>query len=271
MELVVLLEAHVAVRGVRPGSTDATPQIVAEFADEVLTFEWCDDFSAARNFSLAHIHTDWVYSWFDADMEMPRKSGRPLREAIRDPKAQALSLRLVHYDSDEPDWVMPVVWRHHPAAVYRYPCYGQIEWALQPLAKRFGREIVARDDITVVHDGFATPAHVERVRAKLPQERKRRAEDPDNPWLTLLLAVNLHAADHYDEALTYFTRWNAMRITDPAAVWDIWAAKGYAFHAQTLNHLGDAREAMRVIGLAMSAMGEHPLPVKARGEIGRPE
>ena len=34
------------------GSTDETKEIAARYADKVLDFTWCDDFSAARNFSL---------------------------------------------------------------------------------------------------------------------------------------------------------------------------------------------------------------------------
>lgn len=33
------------------GSTDRTKEIAARYADKVLDFVWCDDFSAARNFS----------------------------------------------------------------------------------------------------------------------------------------------------------------------------------------------------------------------------
>ena len=97
------------------GSKDKTPEIAARFADEVLTFPWCDDFSAARNFALSHIHTDWVYGWYDADETISPESGRELREAIRDPNARGLTLRRIHVNSDEPHWDLNMAWRHHPA------------------------------------------------------------------------------------------------------------------------------------------------------------
>lgn len=62
------------------GSTDSTKEIVAEYADrakseglvsagvKILDFEWCDDFSAARNFGLEHVNSDWVLQ-LDADEE----------------------------------------------------------------------------------------------------------------------------------------------------------------------------------------------------------
>lgn len=49
------------------GSTDNTLEIVNTFPKaRIISFQWCDDFSAARNFGLAHITTEWVI-WVDAD------------------------------------------------------------------------------------------------------------------------------------------------------------------------------------------------------------
>ena len=42
------------------GSTDRTKEIAARYADKVLDFTWCDDFSAARNFSIAQAANDWI-------------------------------------------------------------------------------------------------------------------------------------------------------------------------------------------------------------------
>jgi 2-polyprenyl-3-methyl-5-hydroxy-6-metoxy-1,4-benzoquinol methylase/glycosyltransferase involved in cell wall biosynthesis len=47
-------------------SDDATEEIARRYTDEVYPFEWCDDFSAARNFSFAKLRTDWAM-WLDAD------------------------------------------------------------------------------------------------------------------------------------------------------------------------------------------------------------
>lgn len=48
------------------GSTDRTPQIARELGARVFQFTWCDDFSAARNFSLSHAREKWILC-FDAD------------------------------------------------------------------------------------------------------------------------------------------------------------------------------------------------------------
>ena len=48
------------------GSTDDTVAIIRSLGIEPLSYEWSDDFAAARNFALSHITTDWVLS-IDSD------------------------------------------------------------------------------------------------------------------------------------------------------------------------------------------------------------
>ena len=42
------------------GSNDKTKDIARKFTDNIFDFEWCDDFSAARNESLKHATGDWI-------------------------------------------------------------------------------------------------------------------------------------------------------------------------------------------------------------------
>lgn len=42
------------------GSTDKTKEIAEKYADKVVDFEWVNDFSAARNFSISQASHDWI-------------------------------------------------------------------------------------------------------------------------------------------------------------------------------------------------------------------
>lgn len=48
------------------GSSDDTKAIALEYTDKVYDFEWCDDFSAARNFAFSKCSMEYIYS-VDAD------------------------------------------------------------------------------------------------------------------------------------------------------------------------------------------------------------
>lgn len=48
------------------GSSDKTEEIARSFTSDVYSFDWCDDFSAARNFSFSKADCDLVM-WLDAD------------------------------------------------------------------------------------------------------------------------------------------------------------------------------------------------------------
>lgn len=48
------------------GSTDSTKKIAKAYTDKVYDFEWCDDFSKARNFSFSKATCDYIM-WLDAD------------------------------------------------------------------------------------------------------------------------------------------------------------------------------------------------------------
>ncbi|MDD6812696.1 MAG: glycosyltransferase [Lachnospiraceae bacterium] len=42
------------------GSVDRTTEVARKYTDKVFHFDWCNDFSAARNFSIAQASNDWV-------------------------------------------------------------------------------------------------------------------------------------------------------------------------------------------------------------------
>lgn len=48
------------------GSTDSTKTIASEFTDKIYDFNWCNDFSKARNFSISKASNNWILV-LDAD------------------------------------------------------------------------------------------------------------------------------------------------------------------------------------------------------------
>lgn len=82
------------------GSTDRTPEIAAQYADELRHFQWCDDYAAARNTTLENISGKW-YMYLDAD-EILDPDVSDVIDFFKGPlckKFQAAALRFINYDS----------------------------------------------------------------------------------------------------------------------------------------------------------------------------
>ena len=66
------------------GSTDRTKEVAARFTNKIYDFEWCDDFAAARNYSLSFAQCEYIYV-ADADEVLDDENRRrflQLKEAI---------------------------------------------------------------------------------------------------------------------------------------------------------------------------------------------
>ncbi len=73
------------------GSTDDTIKLAKEMGAKVFEFEWNDDFSAARNFSISKSNEDWIL-WLDADEYVDESSFKKIRELINTTLADVIML-----------------------------------------------------------------------------------------------------------------------------------------------------------------------------------
>ena len=89
------------------GSTDQTKEIAKKFTNKIYDFEWCDDFSAARNESLKHAVKDWILI-LDADEQLDPEGIKNLKSSLLKEENVAYSLPQLHYTNkflNHPDYV----------------------------------------------------------------------------------------------------------------------------------------------------------------------
>jgi glycosyltransferase involved in cell wall biosynthesis len=120
------------------GSTDGTRQIAQEMGARVVDFAWCDDFSAARNYSLAQATGDWIF-WMDADDILPTASGQELRRCMEAAPncdvAYWVTVEEKKVDSKGRGRIMghahAKLFPRHPAIRFRYRVHEQVAPAIR--------------------------------------------------------------------------------------------------------------------------------------------
>lgn len=83
------------------GSSDSTKEICADFGAEIYDFNWVDDFSLARNFSLQKAKGDWIL-WMDADEELVIYDLLALEEELLNSIQNMIALDMIHYYGSYP-------------------------------------------------------------------------------------------------------------------------------------------------------------------------
>ncbi len=93
------------------GSTDDTVKIAKAHGAKVFTFEWCDDFSLAKNFCLGKASGDWVFS-LDIDELVDPSDFEKVRKITQGDPACCLLPQWNYYsDSRHQEW-QPVLGRY---------------------------------------------------------------------------------------------------------------------------------------------------------------
>lgn len=136
------------------GSTDATVDIAQSFGATIDTFEWCNDFSAARNHALKLATKHWIL-WIDADEILAYGSERMLREAAMRPHFGGFNIRIENIMSEvgEAD-----VFVHAPVRLFRnlpsIQFSGRIHEQVLPSIDRAGFPVAHLGGVTIQHFGY---------------------------------------------------------------------------------------------------------------------
>lgn len=221
------------------GSTDDTVAVARAAGAQVAHFDWCDDFSAARNAALALTQADWRLV-LDADEWLA--SGGPALAALRQQPRQFVGA--VRVDSqqgdasasqgsgDAPSWLSRVL----PAGVaYAGRVHEQPQHTLP----------VRRLPIRVGHSGYAPAALAAKAGRNAALLMSMLGDTPDDTYLWYQLGKDHDVYERYADALQCFE--HAQALLGPArpawlhdlVVRQLHALKRCGRHADGL-HLAEA-------------------------------
>ena len=77
------------------GSTDKTVEIAKEMGAKVFRFDWCDDFSAAKNYAIEQTSGEWI-AFLDADEYFSKEDARKIPDVLKNIEVLAKKGNVIH-------------------------------------------------------------------------------------------------------------------------------------------------------------------------------
>ena len=191
------------------GSTDHTVAIAEKHGADVHHFEWCDDFSAARNFALEHARGDWVLV-LDADEILPTDEIEHLRADLNQANYLGYRLPLVnkilakHDEEETADGIcyVPRLFRNAPGLHFVGRVHEQIYCSV--LVRQADWQMDSGIGTTCLHHFGYTP-EVKKERNKVKRNLKLLEmaveEQPAEPALLMNYALDLFNDGQFEAAL----------------------------------------------------------------------
>ena len=184
------------------GSTDRTKEIAASFAAKIYDFPWIDHFSAARNESLRHATSEWIF-WMDADDRLDEANRGKLRALFAELKQENAAFCMKCLCLPDPDTGNATVvdhvrlFRNDPALRWEHRVHEQI----LPAIRRRGGE-VKWCDVMIHHAGYQDAAlRKKKLQRDLRLLESERAELGEHPFTLFNLGSILQELGRHGEAL----------------------------------------------------------------------
>lgn len=221
------------------GSTDKTVDIAKEYQCKVFHFEWMNDFSAARNYSLNCATYDWVLV-LDCD-EFIVKSNPKVFQAIAKeyPKGVGVLTRFSHYELNESDSTYKdLVERFFNRKYFHY------EFIIHEQVRAIDGTPYERIALPLTVDHYGYTGTEDDLHNKALRNNnlllKMLEDTPDDPYLYFQLGQSYNMI-HDDEKACYYYGKGLEYDIDPKLEYVQMMVNGYGY---ALLHLGKYEEAL---------------------------
>ncbi len=178
------------------GSSDRTPVIASRMGAEVYFFKWIDDFSAARNYSLSFLRTEWALI-IDADEVLDTDSFINNSHYLKDDSIGGIRVKISNILNDS-----QTIKEHRYTRIFRVDVTirfkGKIHEQIAESIENKNFKIID-SEILIKHYGYSeiNEEKISRNRDLLNSEIK---DNPDDNWLKFHLAETEFTAKNYRKA-----------------------------------------------------------------------
>lgn len=185
------------------GSTDKTVEIAKKYTDKVFNFKWCDDFAAARNYSIEKAKNDWILV-LDADEVVELFNRESLDGFINSDGKQLGRIKIINTfeDTSGKKRIIERVSRIFNKKYFKY--YGMIHEQIVPIGELDYKTLEV--DITIKHIGYEK--NIVNNKNKISRNKKmlQKAikEKNDDSYLQYQLGKTFFMEKDYVEAKASF-------------------------------------------------------------------
>lgn len=188
------------------GSSDDTKSIALKYTDKVYDFEWCDDFSAAKNYAVSLASNNWIL-FLDADEWIESFNKDDVEYFIRKYPNAVGSVWMDNL-TGSPEKPGPIS-RIHIERLYDKRRFQYVSPIHEMLAPKYGKDMENYIvNITLGHSGYQMDDETRKRKSErnLSMLMKEYANDSDNPYLCYQIGKAYQMVYDHKNAYEYFAK-----------------------------------------------------------------
>ena len=217
------------------GSSDRTREVARDCGATVYSFEWCDDFAAARNESLKYATSDWILV-LDADEVLLRAIVPQIQQAIKSDRA--LLVNLIRQEvgaAQSPYSLVSRLFRNRPDIRFSRPYHAMVDDSVTEILKREPDwKILALPDVAISHSGY----HKDAIAAKSKFQKAQAAMEryiayyPNDAYACSKLGALYVESGQIQRGINLLTRGLTAVTIDDSIIYELNYHLGIAYRQQ---------------------------------------
>ena len=216
-------------------SSDRTIDIATDYGARVYHFQWCNDFSAARNDALRYVRGKWVLV-LDADEVLTPEIIPEIQQAIKSDRNLVINLiRQEVGATQSPYSLVSRLFRHHPDIYFSRPYHSIVDDSVSQLLQREPDwQVISLSTVGILHYGYqpgAIAALDKYTRAKTAMEGFL-ADHPNDAYLCSKLGALYVQIGQMEEGITLLKRGFTDAQVDASVLFELHYHLGNAYTKQ---------------------------------------
>jgi glycosyltransferase involved in cell wall biosynthesis len=137
------------------GSNDRTVEVAQSFGAKIYHYQWCNDFSAARNEALKYVTGDWILV-LDADETLTAQIIPQIKEVIQ--REEYILINLLREEigaQQSPYSLVSRLFRNHPSISFSRPYHALVDDSISLLIEKEPQwQVGYLQDVAIIHTGY---------------------------------------------------------------------------------------------------------------------